>query len=222
VSAGDLLPVTQADRDAAADIWRDYIARVGECIAERGMRAGQLDDGLPSLLARHRLAASNSYDKAIREAVDTLDALVAAWVEGREVSDEEGRHATGALFALNRYLTERPANGEWLLVPREPDDSKLLDLARKCEFSDDAAAIELGELLIAILDPQWINWDGGAASIPQGTGWIQFSGESRSDALNRAPSELSHWPWFGEDRRPGVVAYRMLSAIPSPSEGDRG
>lgn len=60
--------VTQADRDAAADIWRDYVARVGECIAERGMRSGGLDDGLPTLLARHRTQVSTTEER-LREAL---------------------------------------------------------------------------------------------------------------------------------------------------------
>jgi hypothetical protein len=52
----ELLAVTQADRDAAADIWRDYVAKVGEVIAERSIREGKMDFGLPSILAKHRLA----------------------------------------------------------------------------------------------------------------------------------------------------------------------
>lgn len=43
--------VSQRDREIAADIWRDYVAKVGEVIAERCMREGGLDDGLPSILA---------------------------------------------------------------------------------------------------------------------------------------------------------------------------
>ena len=41
--------VTQADRDTGADIWRDYIAKVGEVIVERQMRQGNLDGGLPAV-----------------------------------------------------------------------------------------------------------------------------------------------------------------------------
>lgn len=44
--------VSQRAREAAADIWRDYVAKVGEVIVERCMREGGLDDGLPSILAR--------------------------------------------------------------------------------------------------------------------------------------------------------------------------
>lgn len=46
--------VSQRDREIAADIWRDYVAKVGEIIAERCMREGGLDDGLPSIVATYR------------------------------------------------------------------------------------------------------------------------------------------------------------------------
>lgn len=49
--------VTQADRDAAGDIWRDFVARTGECITEKAIRSGGIDDGaLVQAFARHRLA----------------------------------------------------------------------------------------------------------------------------------------------------------------------
>jgi hypothetical protein len=55
----DPLAVTQADRDAAADYWRDFVAKPGECIAENQMRAGHLDF-MPSVqaFARHRIEAT--------------------------------------------------------------------------------------------------------------------------------------------------------------------
>lgn len=49
--------IKQCDRDAAADVWRDYIDKTGEIIVERNMRKGGLDDGLPAIFARHRIAA---------------------------------------------------------------------------------------------------------------------------------------------------------------------
>ena len=62
--------VEQVDREAAANIWRDYIARTGEVIVERGMRSGGLDDGLPTLLAAHRLTEPERTAKAVAEAVE--------------------------------------------------------------------------------------------------------------------------------------------------------
>ena len=67
--------VTQADREMAADIWRDYIARIGECITEKGMREGGLDEGLPSVLARHREQSTRAADAGqagLREAVEKI------------------------------------------------------------------------------------------------------------------------------------------------------
>lgn len=46
------IAVSQRAREMAADIWRDYAAKVGEVIVERCMRDGGLDEGLPSILAR--------------------------------------------------------------------------------------------------------------------------------------------------------------------------
>ena len=34
--------ITDSDREAAADIWRDYVARVGEIIVEKQMRQAVL------------------------------------------------------------------------------------------------------------------------------------------------------------------------------------
>lgn len=58
MTAPDKLTVEQVDRDAAADIWRDYVAKIGECLAEKGIRSGGVDDGsLVQTIARHRQQA---------------------------------------------------------------------------------------------------------------------------------------------------------------------
>ena len=41
-----LIPVSQEAREAAADIWRDYVAKIGECMAEKSIRSGAQDDTL--------------------------------------------------------------------------------------------------------------------------------------------------------------------------------
>jgi hypothetical protein len=71
--------VTQTDRDVAADIWRDYVARIGEVIVERNMRAGGLDDGLPAILARHRCTTEARIEElaeAARAIEPYLDAII--------------------------------------------------------------------------------------------------------------------------------------------------
>lgn len=58
----------------------------------------------------------------------------------------------------------------------------------------------------------WIEWNGGPVPI-EGTdafGLIQFLGETRECAEQRAPSKLDNWPWFGEDEQPCVKAYRVI------------
>lgn len=52
--------ITDSDREAAADIWRDYVARVGEIIVEKQMRQGGLDYGLPTRLAEHRVQSTTA------------------------------------------------------------------------------------------------------------------------------------------------------------------
>lgn len=55
----------------------------------------------------------------------------------------------------------------------------------------------------------WIEWDGNAASIPTGMGWVQFSHETREQAMQRELSEVDYWPWYGEDEKPCVLAFRI-------------
>lgn len=65
--------ITDSDREAAADIWRDYVARVGEIIVEKQMRQGGLDDGLPTRLAEHRTQSTTAMSAeldALREDVE--------------------------------------------------------------------------------------------------------------------------------------------------------
>ena len=53
----ETLKIEQCDRDAAGDIWRDYVGRVGECIAENAIRSGASDDTMiVQAFARHRIA----------------------------------------------------------------------------------------------------------------------------------------------------------------------
>lgn len=57
--------ITDSDREAAADIWRDYVARVGEIIVEKQMRQGGLDYGLPTRLAEHRTQSTTAMSAEI-------------------------------------------------------------------------------------------------------------------------------------------------------------
>lgn len=58
----------------------------------------------------------------------------------------------------------------------------------------------------------WIEWSGGTVPV-DGTdarGYVQFIGESRERAERRGITILEHWPWFGEDEKPCVCAYRVV------------
>ena len=75
------MEVSDADREAAANIWRDFVARPGEIIAERALREGRMDDSnLIGTLARHRhqaLSAQAAELDALRGEVErlTLDGI---------------------------------------------------------------------------------------------------------------------------------------------------
>jgi hypothetical protein len=61
-------------------------------------------------------------------------------------------------------------------------------------------------------ESEWIPWSGGAVPV-EGTdakGHIQFVGETRLEAEKCPLSTLNYWPWFGEDERPCVLAYRIV------------
>ena len=66
--SGDKLTVTQADRDVAADLWRDFVARPGECIVENCLRRAEMDDsGLIHSIARHRTNTTTELVEALRD-----------------------------------------------------------------------------------------------------------------------------------------------------------
>jgi hypothetical protein len=55
---GAVSEVTQEDREAAADVWRDYVAKIGEIMVESAIRRGSQDDALlVQVFASHRIAA---------------------------------------------------------------------------------------------------------------------------------------------------------------------
>lgn len=56
---------------------------------------------------------------------------------------------------------------------------------------------------------EWIEWDGDAASIPSAIGWVQFSHETREQAEARLKTEVHYWPWYGEDEKPCIVAFKL-------------
>lgn len=80
--------IEQCDRDAAADIWRDYVAKIGECMVERQMRSGEMDEfsSLIHTVARHRIAAHNA-------AIEAAAAEVEAWFPGASIDNP--KHAAG-------------------------------------------------------------------------------------------------------------------------------
>ena len=73
------MEVSDAVWEAAANIWRDFVARPGEIIAERALREGRMDDSnLIGTLARHRhqaLSAQAAELDALRGEVERLNAI---------------------------------------------------------------------------------------------------------------------------------------------------
>jgi hypothetical protein len=110
--------VIQADREIAADIWRDFVARAGECIAENAIRSGGMDDGaLVQAFAAHRIAgqadlasevqrlhslakANNDLARRYAEQIQSLRrAAVLALEFIEEIQDEEGHSRSTAIPA---------------------------------------------------------------------------------------------------------------------------
>ena len=82
----DPVPVLQEDREAAADVWRDFVAKIGECMAEKALRAGQMDDSLLVLaFARHR---QSGVAEGLRQAAVIAEDTPSPW-DG----DDIARHA---------------------------------------------------------------------------------------------------------------------------------
>lgn len=94
--------VIQADRDAAGSIWRDFVARAGECIAENAIRSGGMDDGaLVQAFAKHRTAgqAELAREEAAHEiTIDQRD-IAERWADelarliGQMTGVEIGEHS---------------------------------------------------------------------------------------------------------------------------------
>lgn len=68
-------------------------------------------------------------------------------------------------------------------------------------------------------DTEWIEWNGGPVPVEHSDaiGHLQFRGETREQAEAREPSTLDHWPWFSDDEKPCVIAYRITK---DPNNGD--
>lgn len=78
------LEVSQADRDAAANIWRDYVARVGECIAEKAIREGASDcTMIVQAFARHRQATEARMAAAVEAERERCARIVERRAEAR-------------------------------------------------------------------------------------------------------------------------------------------
>jgi hypothetical protein len=77
MSDSELVPAIQADREVAADIWRDYVAKVGECMAENAIRKGGPSDQsmIVQRVARHRIA-SEAQVKVLREVLERAKAII--------------------------------------------------------------------------------------------------------------------------------------------------
>ena len=82
-SAGELLAVTQADRDAAAGFYQEHLARPNEVPVAAAMRVGHVDDSpLIQAFARHRLAHSAPKDSREASGLRSLERVLGFEVDG--------------------------------------------------------------------------------------------------------------------------------------------
>lgn len=103
--------ITDSDREAAADIWRDYVARVGEIIVEKQMRQGGLDYGLPTRLAEHRIQST----AAMAAEIERLKASKAHILEDAKQAREAVRQLREDDKTLIDQLRREKAEGIELL-----------------------------------------------------------------------------------------------------------
>ena len=113
-----LLPVTPEDRKAAADIWHNYVAKIGEVMAEKAIRQGASDDTMiVQAFARHRKAHSLPGNVGMREA---LTDIFAAW-DAHVAANDRTNAAIPAIDATRaeravydeRYRASEEAKREW-------------------------------------------------------------------------------------------------------------
>lgn len=63
-----MVEVTQTDREAAANVWRDYVAKIGEVMAEKAIRNGGNDDtNIVQAFATHRHTSTAASEARIAE-----------------------------------------------------------------------------------------------------------------------------------------------------------
>jgi hypothetical protein len=129
--------VVQEDREAAADVWRDMIAKPGECIAEKQIRAGGAMDTMPLTQAfarhRHRFASPQTVGGA-GELVERLrkpDFWSAHFHGGGRLSDDDDCAPFQAANTIASLTAERDAA-----------------LAR-CERLEGARAIDMAAMIYA-------------------------------------------------------------------------
>lgn len=104
-----LLPVTQADRDAAADLCQWFNPSVAN--AGDGIRSGRLDDHyVTQILARHRKAQSLPGDVGMREALQLARDRIADMLMGDD--GQAWKEARKALPIIDAALPSHKGAGE--------------------------------------------------------------------------------------------------------------
>jgi hypothetical protein len=148
----EAVKVEQVDRDAAADIWRDMIARPGECIAEMQIRAGGAMDAMPLIqaFARHRIAAQSARPPADQDEVEAVeegvrdyfvnqtgfvtvdgDNCVSACYGGNWIALSPSEIATAAIEALRPFREAAEAKARedaWQPIETAPRDGGGIDV----------------------------------------------------------------------------------------------
>lgn len=165
IEALDVVEVTQADREAAADVWRDYIARIGEVMAEKAIRKGISDDTIiVQAFARHRITALR-----LAETSAALPNDVAGLVEDAKQLAEcldypDARRTVFGLIATLTALSQR-------IAELEAENARLHKLVQPEWFylagdmSSDCCRFSVQE----VIDEDWL-WNNRA----EGTAVVQI------------------------------------------------
>jgi hypothetical protein len=137
----ELVPVTQADRDAAADFYGPYLARPGEVLVTAHMRAGKVDESpLVQAFARHRLSSQQDREAVpINQLVSDLEKL--RWHAESNFAENHVRIIDAAITAL--ASAPPTADREAVLEREFADLLSAYDTARGSE-GHTIAALQLG------------------------------------------------------------------------------
>ena len=230
IEALDVVEVTQADREAAADVWRDYIARIGEVMAEKAIRKGISDDTIiVQAFARHRITALRLAETSAA-LPDDVAGLV-EWLEAQIVTDshqtEKGYSEADKFAAITDYdwtpavnswryhgdqAAERLARWKALLdIIRDRDEWRTQHENLLSVRQSDLEALTALSQRIAELEAE----NARLHKLVQPE-WFYLAGDMSSDCCRFSVQEVIDEDWLWNNRAEGTAVVQIETAVRCP------